>query len=127
MAKKKILIIEDEPDVARLLVIRLKNSNYDVVTADSGIQGIQTAHQEKPDLIILDLMLPAGDGLSVLDNLRMSSYLRFIPVVVLTGMQDEEYKKKVIAKGVDAYYDKPYDADQLLKTIGILIPSKLGE
>ncbi len=122
MAKKKILVIEDEQDVARLLVIRLRSFNYEVVVADSGIQGVQLAHKEKPDLIILDLMLPAGDGLSVLDNLRLSSYLRFTPVIVLTGMQDEKYKNKVIEKGVDAYFEKPYDADQFLSSIKTLIP-----
>jgi DNA-binding response OmpR family regulator len=122
MAKKKILVIEDEQDVAKLLVIRLKSFNYEVVVADSGIQGVQLAHKEKPDLIILDLMLPAGDGLSVLNNLRLSSYLRFTPVIVLTGMKDEEYKKKVIEKGVDGYFEKPYDANQLLNSIKTLIP-----
>jgi DNA-binding response OmpR family regulator len=122
MARKKILVIEDEQDVAKLLVIRLKSFNYEVAVADSGIQGIELAHKEKPDLIILDLMLPAGDGLSVLDTLRLSSYLRFTPVIVLTGLQDEEYKKKVIEKGVDAYFQKPYDAEQLLSSIKSLIP-----
>ena len=127
MDKKKILIIEDEQDMARLLVISLKSLNYGIVVATDGTQGVQLAHNERPDLIILDLMLPAGDGLSVLENIRLSLYLRYIPVIILTGMKNEEYKRKVIEKGVDAYFEKPYESNELLDAIKKLLQNKEGE
>ena len=117
MEKKKILIIEDEQDVVRLLAARLTHSGFETVIAADGVQGVQFTHKEKPDLIILDLMLPAGDGLSVLENLRLSAYSRYIPVVILTGVKDEEYKNKVIQKGVEAYFEKPYNPDELINLI----------
>jgi CheY-like chemotaxis protein len=117
MIKILILVIEDEPDFSELLKMRLESNGFSVVAAMDGYQGIQLAHAEKPDLIILDLMLPAGDGASVLEKLKLSADTRHIPIVVLTGMINEEYKQKVIAKGVEAYLQKPCDSGVLLNTI----------
>ena len=113
----KILIIEDEPDLTKVLRKRLLGQGFEVIAAADGYQGVEFAHKEKPDLIILDLMLPAGDGLSVLKNIKMSARTRYIPVVVLTGMKDEEYKQKVTDEGVEAYLEKPYEPDVLITTI----------
>ncbi len=79
------------------------------------------ADQLGPDLIILDLMLPGGGGLGVLVRLKMSVLTNDIPVLVLTGMQDPDYKEKVLEKGVDAYLQKPYDPVELLTEIKRLI------
>ena len=124
---KKILIIEDERDVVKVLAARLVGAGYEIVVASDGIQAVQFAHKEKPDLIILDLMLPAGGGLTVLENLEMSIYSLGTPVIVLTGIKDEEYKKKVIQRGVNAYIEKPYEPEDLLGAIRKLIPDKKGE
>jgi DNA-binding response OmpR family regulator len=126
MERKKILIIEDEPDVAKLLAARLKGAGYETIITGEGIEGVKFAHKEKPDLIILDLILPAGNGLAVLENLKMSSYCRFIPVIVLTGVKEEEYKRRAIEKGADAYFEKPYEADKLLDSIKNLLGEKQG-
>jgi DNA-binding response OmpR family regulator len=115
--KKKILIVEDDADVARLLSARLKSAGYEALIAVDAIQGVQFSHRQKPDLIILDLMLPAGDGLSVVENLRLSAYSSRIPIIVLTGIKDEDYKNKAMEKGVSAYFQKPYNADELLSAI----------
>lgn len=124
MQKNKILIIEDEPDVAKLLASRLRNAGYETVIAGDGVQGVQFAHKEKPDLIILDLMLPAGNGLVVLDNLKMSFYSRYIPVLVLSGVKDDEYKNKAREKGVEVYLEKPYEPQALLTTVKDLLENK---
>jgi DNA-binding response OmpR family regulator len=115
--KKKILIIEDEQDVARLLAVRLRSVGYEVVIAVDAALGVRLAHRENPDLIILDLMLPAGGGLSVLENLRLSAHFRDTPIIILTGIKDEEYKNKVMEKGVDGYFEKPYNSDELINAI----------
>jgi len=117
MEKEKILIIEDDRDLARLLAARLESAGYESVVTSDAYQGVQFAHKIIPDLIILDLILPAGEGLSVLKRIKLSGYTRGIPVVVLTGIKDEKYKQKVMGEGVEAYLDKPYDADTLITTI----------
>ena len=71
--KKKILIVDDERDIVKALMIRLKGAGYDVVTAFDGAQAIFMAHKEKPDLIILDIRMPAGDGFSVAEKLKGST------------------------------------------------------
>ena len=113
----KILIIEDEFDTAKVVRKRLSEHGFQSIIAVDGYHGVEFAHKERPDLIILDLMLPAGDGLSVLKNLRFSMHTMNIPVIVLTGIQDEKYKQQVLDEGVDAYMEKPYEASELIDTI----------
>ena len=114
---RKILIIEDEEDVAIVVRKRLVDAGFAAVVSADATQGVQMAHDEKPDLIVLDLMLPAGGGLKVLKDIKISMHTKFIPVVVLTGMKDEEYKKQVLDEGVDAYLEKPYEPTHLIATI----------
>jgi DNA-binding response OmpR family regulator len=82
--KKKILIVDDERDIVKALMIRLKNSGYDVVSAFNGVEGVSMAYGEKPDLIILDIRMPAGSGLSVAEQLKRSTHTRAIPIIFLT-------------------------------------------
>ena len=116
-----ILIVEDELDVLKVVKKRLTEANFEVVVASDGYQGVQMTYKELPDLIILDMMLPAGGGMSVLEKIRASTNTKFIPVVVLTGMSDPEYKKKVLDAGVDAYLTKPYEPAELISTIQNLL------
>ena len=113
----KILIIEDEVDTAKVLAKRLSVSNFEVAVASDAYQGTELAHKAKPDLIILDLMLPAGGGLRVLENIDKSSETVAIPVIVLTAMKDEEYKRRILDKKIEAFLEKPYDFAELIKTI----------
>lgn len=123
----KILIIEDELDVQKVVARRLSGHGFEVIVADDGCRGIELAHSNEPDLIILDFILPAGDGLVVLKNLRSSSHTRYIPVVILTGMKNEEYKQKILDEGVNGYLEKPYEPDELIRTIeDILKKDKAG-
>lgn len=114
---KKILIVEDEHDVARVVSKRLLEEGFDVVVAADAYQAIEFTHKEKPDLVVLDLMIPAGGGIFFLKKIRLSVHSRLIPVVVLTGIEDEEYKQNILDVGVDAYLEKPYDPAVLIKTI----------
>jgi DNA-binding response OmpR family regulator len=113
----RILIIEDDLDVTKVLLRRLTLSGFEVVVAADGYEGVKSAHKEKPDLILLDLMLPCGGGTSVLTNLKMSPHTAFIPVVVLTAIKDEARKQDIIKEGVAAYLEKPYNPEELIKTI----------
>jgi DNA-binding response OmpR family regulator len=113
----KILIIEDEPDTAKVVTKRLIQGGFEVVAAADAYEGVKLAHKEKPDLIILDLMLPAGGGLYVLENIKMAAEIRSTPVVVLTGIKNEDYKQQILDQGIEAYLEKPYEPDVLISTI----------
>ena len=116
-----ILVVEDELDVQKVVAKRLTSRGFTVHCASDGVQAVALAHKVNPDLIVLDLQLPAGDGLSVMRKLKISGNIQRAHVVVLTGMTNEIFKQSVIAEGVDAYLQKPYDAQVLLDTIdGIL-------
>lgn len=122
----KILVIDDEFDITKVLKKRLSSAGFEAIIAMDGYQGTEFAYKELPDLIILDLMLPAGGGLSVLKNLKRSVKTRDIPIVVLTAMHDEKYKKDVLGEGVDAYLEKPYDIEKLVEVINSLLNKRQG-
>lgn len=113
--KKKILVVDDELDVAKALKIRLKANGYNVVLAYDSIQGFTIANKEKPDLIILDIMIPGGGGFVVAERLKQSTATHHIPIIFLTGIsggEDRAYKV-----GATSYLMKPYQPEKLLETI----------
>jgi len=124
---QKILIIEDEAEAAELLASRLMAAGYEVITAPDATFAIKETHQFKPNLIILDMMLPGGGGAAVLDRLKLSVYTNRIPVLVLTGMGLGEAQKKVEKFGVKKIVQKPYDAQQLLTEIKNILGGRTDE
>jgi DNA-binding response OmpR family regulator len=115
--KKKILIVDDERDIVKGLMIRLQGAGYDVVTAFDGAQGVFMAHKEKPDLIVLDIRMPAGNGFSVAQRLKRSIHTFTIPVIFLTGSPEKNAEDKAMALGARFYIKKPYDPEELLDAI----------
>ncbi|NWG03115.1 MAG: response regulator [Syntrophaceae bacterium] len=115
--KKKILIVDDERDIVKALLIRLQAAGYHVVTAFDGAQGVFMAHKEKPDLIILDIRMPAGDGFSVAQRLKRSTHTFTIPVIFLTGSPEKEVEERAFAMGARFYIKKPYDPEELLDAV----------
>ena len=113
--KKKILVVDDELDVAKALKIRLKASGYNVVVAYDSIQGFMMANKEKPDLIILDIMIPGGGGFVVAERLKQSAATHHIPIIFLTGISGGEDRAYKI--GASGYLMKPYQPEKLLETI----------
>ncbi len=114
---KKILIVDDERDIVKGLMIRLQRAGYNVVTAFDGAQGVFMAHKEKPDLIILDIRMPAGNGFSVAQRLKRSMHTFTIPVIFLTGSPEKNAEEKAMALGARFYIKKPYDPEELLDAI----------
>ncbi|MGZ3525781.1 MAG: response regulator transcription factor [Thermodesulfobacteriota bacterium] len=113
--KKKILVVDDELDVAKALKFRLKASGYTVVLACDSVQGFMMANKEKPDLIILDIMIPGGGGFVVAERLKQSSATHHIPIIFLTGISGGEDRAYKI--GASGYLMKPYQPEKLLETI----------
>jgi len=122
----KILIIEDDPDTARVVAKRLEQEGLSVIVALDAYEGTKMAHSQKPDLIILDLMLPAGGGLFVLGNIRMSAETRSLPIIVLTGVKAEDTKEKAQKLGVEAYLEKPYEPAVLVSTVKNILEGKVS-
>ena len=114
---RKILIADDNPDIVKAIDIRLRAAGYQVISAFDSIQAVRKAHRESPDAIILDIMMPAGDGFSVLDKLALSSDTIVLPVIVLTASPRFDIEDKLKARGVRFFLRKPYDPDELLKCV----------
>jgi CheY-like chemotaxis protein len=115
--KKRILIVDDERDIVKALTIRLRGAGYEVVTAFDGAQGIFMAHKEKPDLVLLDIRMPAGNGFSVAEKLKQSVDTLAIPLIFLTGSPEKNSEEKAMALGARFYVKKPYDPEELLDAI----------
>lgn len=125
--KKKILIVDDERDIVKALTIRLGASGYQVVSAYDGAQGVFLAHKEKPDLILLDIRMPSGDGFSVAEKLKQASRTTRIPILFLTGSPEREAEEKALALGARFYIKKPYDPEELLDAVKRALEKKPGE
>jgi DNA-binding response OmpR family regulator len=119
---EKILIVDDDPDLRRALKIRLRANHYDTVQASDGYSAISVAQKEQPNLIILDLGLPAGDGYAVLERLQNSDTLSSIPVIVLTARDPHTDEQKTLRAGATAFFQKPADNDELLDLIRATLP-----
>ncbi len=117
MSQKTILIVDDDPDVRLGLHVRLKANHYDVIFAADGITGIAEARERMPDLIILDLGLPAGDGFSVLERLKANDSLSSIPVIVVSARDRNANVDRAIQAGAKAFLQKPADNAGLLSVI----------
>jgi DNA-binding response OmpR family regulator len=117
MATQKILIVDDDPDIRQALRLRLRANRYETVNACDGYSAIAQAYKEHPNLIILDLGLPAGDGFVVLDRLREDDRLSAIPVVVLTARDPQSNERRALESGAAAFFQKPADNAELLEVI----------
>lgn len=117
MAGKKILIVEDDNSQLTGRARQLKTAGYEVVGARDGTSAVSTARKELPDLILLDLGLPAGDGFVVMQRLRNIIPTSTIPVVVLSSREAREARNEALNAGAVAYAQKPVDTQVLLKTI----------
>jgi DNA-binding response OmpR family regulator len=113
--KEKILIIEDEEDLVKGLRLNLKDEGYQVVWASDGEQGLERVFKEKPDLILLDIMLPKKDGLAICRELREKKIS--IPIIMLTAKGEEIDKVVGLEIGADDYITKPFSVRELLARI----------
>lgn len=118
---KKILVVDDEAQLVDMVKMRLEANNYDVITASDGQLALERARGEKPDLIILDLMLPKIDGYKVCRMLKFDEKYKKIPIIMFTARAQESDMKRGAEVGADAYITKPFDSKLLLNKIEELI------
>jgi DNA-binding response OmpR family regulator len=118
---KKILLIDDEQQMTDMLSMRLEANGYDIVTAHDGQEGLDKARSVKPDLIILDLMLPKIGGYKVCGLLKKDARFAKIPIIIFTARAQEGDITLGKELGADAYLTKPFDAGALLAKISELL------
>lgn len=119
--KKKILLADDEQVLVEMVKMRLEANDYDVITAADGQEALDKARKEKPDLLILDLMLPKMDGFKVCALLKADARFAKIPVLMFTARAQEIDKKMGEEVGANGYITKPFVAETLLAKIKELI------
>jgi len=120
--RKRILIIEDEKAMVEAVRLRLEANGYEVLTSGDGEEGLIKARAEKPDLIILDVMLPTMDGFKVCRMLKFDDQYNEIPIVMFTARTQESDLAEGKEVGVNAYVKKPFKSEELLKVISDLLP-----
>lgn len=121
MAKKQITIIEDEPDMAELVAMRLSREHYNVEVAHNGLEGLKKVRTTLPDLILLDIMLPGMPGTEVLKELRNDPRTARIPVIMLTARSEESDIVVGLHLGADDYVTKPFSMSVLLARVAAVL------
>ncbi len=123
---KKILVVDDDPDLVETTSMILKSKQYDVVAAYGGVEGFEKAKTEKPDLIVLDVMMPDKDGYTLCKELKADPALKAIPVLLLTAVVSHISTSRFshqmgMETEADDYMDKPVDPNELVKRIELLL------
>jgi len=118
---KRILVADDDKDLVMALAIRLRAAGYDVISAHDGEEAFQLALENKPDLIILDVRMPAGGGFSSIDRLKHSLTTRNIPVIFLTAFDDEKMREEGRKLGAAGFFRKPFDDAEFMASIAAVI------
>jgi DNA-binding response OmpR family regulator len=123
MANKMILLVDDDPDVRLAMHVRLKANGYDTCFASDALASISEARKQQPNLVILDLGLPGGDGFLVIERLKRHPSLAVIPIIVVSGRDASGNRERAIKAGAKVYLQKPVDNAELLA----IIRQTLGE
>lgn len=130
MTRKKIVVIEDEPDIVEVISYNLKNEGYRVLSVDRGDEGINLIRDQSPSLVILDLMLPGMDGLSVCQQLKSDPIVRDIPIIITSAKSEESDIVIGLELGADDYLTKPFSPRELLARVKAVLrrgPVKANE
>lgn len=111
---RKILVVDDERHIVRLVEVNLTRAGYDVLTAYDGVEALEVVQKDKPDMIVLDVMMPRMDGFEVLRKLQADSETQNIPVIMLTAKAQDADIFKGWSSGVSSYLTKPFNPRELL-------------
>ncbi len=121
--KTKILVVDDDQNLCRLMEVYLKKEDYEIVIANTGQEAIDRYHEENPQLIILDIMLPEMDGWQVCEKIRENSK---VPILMLTAKGERDDKLKGLKIGADDYVTKPFDPDELVARVKAILRRTLN-
>jgi DNA-binding response OmpR family regulator len=115
---QQILVVDDEPRFVRLVEANLQTEGYEVLKAKNGKQAVEVAANDKPSLILMDVMMPEMDGFEACERIREFST---VPIIMLTAKGDEEHKVRALNLGADDYVVKPFSANELLARVGAVM------
>jgi two-component system phosphate regulon response regulator PhoB len=118
---ERILVVDDEPDIVALVAYHLVKAGYRVSTASNGSDALIAARQERPALIVLDLMLPGASGYEVLEQLRSQPATRDVAVLMLTARREEQDRVRGLSLGADDYLTKPFSPQELVLRVGAIL------
>lgn len=124
--KKILLIIDDEEDLTTMLSFRLKNTGFNTVTANDGVKGIEAAVENKPDLILLDLMMPNIDGFEICKRLKSDKDTKDIPVLIFTAIKKNNLNNKIYEMGAVGFIEKPFEPGSLIEKINKILEVRNG-
>lgn len=113
----KILVIEDDVNISKALKVRLQYEGHAIINAFDASSGYLIALKETPDLVILDISMPGGNGLDVCKKINESTELLATPIIFLTANKAPDIREQAESLGCEAYFEKPYDSDQLIKAV----------
>lgn len=114
---KKVLVVEDDVDINKALTIRLRAAGYEVFSAQDGLLGTCAARREHPDVMVLDISMPAGDGFSIVERVRSIPEMAHTPFIFITASKKRELKERALELGAAAFFEKPYESEELLTAI----------
>ena len=117
MSKPLIVVVEDETDIQDIIAYNLKREGYDVLTASRGDQGLSLIQAKNPDLVILDIMLPGVDGLTICQQLRAETKTKALPIIILSAKEEESDVVIGLGLGADDYIPKPFSPRELLARV----------
>jgi two-component system phosphate regulon response regulator PhoB len=123
----RILVVDDEPEIAALVAYHLARAGYQVSTAGTGPEALRAAREERPSLVVLDLMLPGMSGYDVLEQLRQDGGTSNVAVLMLTARRDEADRIRGLALGADDYLTKPFSPPELVLRVGAILRRAGGE
>jgi two-component system alkaline phosphatase synthesis response regulator PhoP len=126
MTKKKILVVDDELNIIKSLSDLLAASGYEVITAMDGKAGIELAEKAKPDLILLDIMMPKISGLELLKKMKSKEKHAHVPIIIVSAKSDVDTLSEAMWNYADKYITKPYDPQDILKSIQSSLSSSLA-
>jgi len=121
--RARVLVVDDEPDLIRILQFGLQAINYHVETASDGQEALKKARETKPDIILLDLMLPKLDGYKVCRLLKFDERYKNIPIIILSARTQEGDQLLAMEMGANRFITKPYDFTEVLSHIEALLKS----
>ena len=123
MPEATVLLVDDDPVILKLLQVNFEMEGYDVITASDGVEGLEMARAEQPDIILLDIMMPKMDGLEVTRHLKADENLKSIPIVLLSAKAQASDVQAGKDAGADDYLTKPFDPLELLSRVSEILGS----
>jgi DNA-binding response OmpR family regulator len=120
IAKKRVLLVDDDPELLESVRIALMMRGYEVLTACDGAEALARVERDRPDLMVLDLVMPRRSGLTVLDRMRCTA-MRSTPIIMMTANDEERHRDAAKLRGVSVFLSKPFAIEQLLTEVDTIL------